>query len=85
MAQATKHPRIVCRYVGAQRGDSQLVRLSATPIGGSEAPPGGSPTFLEVGCLLTHVPDWLPALIWMSNVSWSVRYVVLHDTTYVKH
>lgn len=38
----------MCRYVGAARGDSQLVRLSATPIGGSEAPPGGPPTFLEV-------------------------------------
>lgn len=44
----------VCRYVGAARGDSQLVRLSATPIGGSEAPPGGSPTFLEVRRLMWH-------------------------------
>lgn len=33
------------RYVGSARGDSQLVRLSATPVGGSG---GATPSFLEV-------------------------------------
>ena len=56
-AACNNRARDVCRYVGAQRGDSQLVRLSATPIGGSEAPPGGSPTFLEVGRLMWHRAD----------------------------
>ena len=34
-----------CRYVGSSRGDSQLVRLSSTPVSGAGGP---APSFLEV-------------------------------------
>ena len=35
------------RYVGSMRGDSQLVRLSATPVTEEGAPSAGPPSFIE--------------------------------------